>query len=399
MSQTLSQESLKKAKIGIFADDLGRKGMGTAVVLEEILAQFEEHFRESLDFYLIRRAGPCDHPLWTRAKKVEIPLLYLPKFAGFFSLLRFFIFTKERFDIVHFPRPALHLGFWLLKVFGKTKKIIVTFHGAPESGEIPIYETFVNRLNRWFIILFGKFFIDAVIVDSVSAKAPVASWYRINPKKIYPILLAAVPDFRAMSEEEKKEERKTLAGKYDLPFPYILTVSRLDPHKNVHRLIQAFSRLKEETKTSHKLVIVGGRHEPKYSDYVEYLVKALNLEEQVFFVPFIADEDMPALYALADIFVFVSLSEGFGLPLVEAMASETPVITSSISCLPEVMGDAAVLVNPYDVAVIKDAIKSVLEDNKLRSELIAKGRKRAEDFSWQKTAGETLELYRKVLNV
>jgi len=126
-------------------------------------------------------------------------------------------------------------------------------------------------------------------------------------------------------------------------------------------------------------------------------VQRLELEHYVRFTGYVEEEDLPALYNGADLFVFPSLYEGFGLPVLEAMACGTPVVTSNTSSLPEVAGDAALLVDPYDVEEIATAMRRILEDEALTAELRAKGLARAKEFSWERTARETIAVYEKVL--
>ncbi|PIT92441.1 MAG: hypothetical protein COU08_02500 [Candidatus Harrisonbacteria bacterium CG10_big_fil_rev_8_21_14_0_10_42_17] len=385
-----------RIRVGIMADGLGRKGMGTAVVLEELVREYTTTFKDEVEVVLLYREGECTHALCESTESVKIRIINLPKYRGFFSYLWFFIFTKEKFDIIHFPRPSFHPFFWLLKVFGKTKKIVATFHGAPESKDIPIFETGMNRFNRTMIMHWGQYFIDGVIADSDSAVEPIASYYKIPMKKITGILLATKRSPRKQ-ERSDDEEKQRLEEKYGIRFPYILSVGRLDPHKNVHRMVEAFANLKKTQNTQHQLVIVGGRHEPEYSKKVDAMIKKDNLENEIYIAPFIEEEDLPLLYQHADFFVFVSLSEGFGLPLLEAMQNGTPIITSSVSAMPEVTDGAAMTVNPWSVEEIQDAIKTLLTDNRKREELREKGFERLKDFSWQKTAEETYGVYKTVL--
>jgi glycosyltransferase involved in cell wall biosynthesis len=145
------------------------------------------------------------------------------------------------------------------------------------------------------------------------------------------------------------------------------------------------------------LVIVGARNFWKSSPVVKE-VKELGLKSYVRFTGYVPDEDLPAIYSGADLFVFPSIYEGFGLPVLEAMACGIPVVTSNTSSLPEVAGDAALLVDPYSVDEIAAAMRRVLCDPDVAAELCAKGLQRAKQFSWERTARETIAVYEKVLN-
>ena len=177
-------------------------------------------------------------------------------------------------------------------------------------------------------------------------------------------------------------------------FPYVLGVGNLQPRKNLLRLVEAFSRLKRNTGLPHQLVLVG-RAKWKESDLFDAIRKA-GVESHVLFPGYLPDEDLVTLYAHADMFVYPSLYEGFGLPVLEAMACGVPVVTSNVTSIPEVAGDAAVLVDPLDVAALTGAIGRVLSDEALRRALREKGPRRAAHFSWKQTALQTWAYYQRM---
>ena len=181
--------------------------------------------------------------------------------------------------------------------------------------------------------------------------------------------------------------------KYGLKKPYILYVGCADPHKNLKRLVKAFAQLSQNY--PHSLVLAGkitSRHKPIFD-----LVEELNLGHKVIFPDTIETEDLPSVYKNAELFAFPSLYEGFGLVLLEAMAAGTPVVTSNIASLPEVVGNAGILFDPYDELAIYEAMRTVLDNTPLQVEMKAKGRERAHMFSWGKTALETLCVYEDVI--
>jgi len=201
---------------------------------------------------------------------------------------------------------------------------------------------------------------------------------------------AAHTRYRPMSLESVDPALK----RYVIERPYILYVGSLEKRKNLPRLLEAYAYLRE-TLPGWKLVIVGGRKWK--SDPIYKAVQRLGLEPHVIFTGFVAEEDLPALYNGADLFVFPSLYEGFGLPVLEAMACGTPVVTSNTSSLPEVAGEAALLVAPTDVKAIAAAMQRVLSEPDLAAELRRRGLERASQFSWERTARETLAVYERVL--
>lgn len=185
-----------------------------------------------------------------------------------------------------------------------------------------------------------------------------------------------------------------IKSKYGLGEKYVLTVGVLSPRKNVGRLVEAYDRARIALAEKIDLVVAG----PPGWQYEEVYetVDKLGLKASVHFLGAVPLEDLPGLYNAAEMLVYPSLYEGFGLPVVEAMACGIPVITSNLSSLPEVAGDAALLVDPYNVAELAEVMARLLEDNKLRAEMVERGLKRAELFSWVKCASETLKTYREV---
>ena len=183
------------------------------------------------------------------------------------------------------------------------------------------------------------------------------------------------------------------AARYGLPKRYVLAVGTLEPRKNLTTLLRAFARLREGSAVDPAvgLVIAGARG--WLDDPIFEAVQSLGLERAVNFPGFVDDDDLPALYQGAELFVFPSLHEGFGLPLLEAMACGVPVVASNASALPEVAGGAALLVDPHDAEALAQAIARVLGDEALRARLRDAGVARAAQFSWQTAARRTLDAY------
>ena len=181
----------------------------------------------------------------------------------------------------------------------------------------------------------------------------------------------------------------------NLPPKFILFVGTLEPRKNLLTLLRAYAQFRRQTGTGHKLVLGGGLgwlYQPIFA-----AVEELDLRDDVMFPGFIPDEELPLWYNAADIFVYPSLYEGFGLPPLEAMACGTPTIVSDASSLPEVVGDAALVVNPYSPDEWAAALSSLCNDAQLRAALASRGLKRARGFSWTRMARETIKVYQNVL--
>jgi glycosyltransferase involved in cell wall biosynthesis len=169
-------------------------------------------------------------------------------------------------------------------------------------------------------------------------------------------------------------------------------VGTLEPRKNLTTLLHAYAMLRAEGCVKDLKLVVAGRTGWLYAEIFD-TVKTLALEEEVIFTGFVVDEHLPALYRGAQLLVFPSLYEGFGLPILEAMASGVPVITSTTASMPEVAGDAAILVDPYAPRAIAEGVARVLAEDRLREALIQKGLARAQGFTWDSVAQKTLELY------
>jgi glycosyltransferase involved in cell wall biosynthesis len=196
--------------------------------------------------------------------------------------------------------------------------------------------------------------------------------------------------------EPREEEVVRVRERYQLHSEFVLYAGNVKPHKNLERLIEAFYLVRKLGLDHLKLVLIGDDIS-KYAA-LRHAVHRHQLHKYVRFLGYLSQETLAVMYRLAGVFVFPSLYEGFGLPPLEAMASGTPVVTSNVSSLPEVAGDAAVLVDPYDPQAIADGIYRVLADERLRRDLRRKGLARARQFSWETSVRRVQEIYREVDN-
>lgn len=234
---------------------------------------------------------------------------------------------------------------------------------------------------------------DHILADSQNTAHDLSRLWDVPAGKVSVLYSGVEPRFRPVTDAA---ELARVRGRYDLPQNFIFTVGTLQPRKNYERLIRAFSQLWAAPEGhSHQLVVAGGKGWLYESIFDS--VRELGLDRGVLFPGFVDDEDLPALYTLADLFVFPSLYEGFGLPVLEAMACGTPVICSDASSLPEVAGDAALLVDPLDVEGWTQAMGQALNDEQLRRRLVARGLAQARRFSWERAAREVQRLCRSLV--
>ncbi|NIR49845.1 glycosyltransferase family 4 protein, partial [candidate division KSB1 bacterium] len=280
----------------------------------------------------------------------------------------------------------LHSMAFTSPLMGRTRSVVtvhdLTFVRYPEtlplSKRIYYQSTFKSSLRR----------AEKIITISESMRQEIVSTFGLDSEDVIAIPIAAGEEFFTPPDRDQTE---TVLQGLGVRMPYLLTVATLEPRKNLTVLLQAFDLLKRESDLPHKLVLTGKRgwFTPKNS----LVEKILGTRKDIIFTGYVPQQDMPALYAGADLFLFPSLYEGFGIPLLEAFATEVPVIGSDIPVHREVCGDAAMFVNPRDHAQWSNAILNLLNDTQKRKQLKAKGMKRLNDFSWKKTAERTLEVY------
>ena len=210
----------------------------------------------------------------------------------------------------------------------------------------------------------------------------------IREEKVITVYLGIDPVFLSPREPY---ERKLVMERYSIDYPYFLFVGNIDPRKNLRRLVTAYGKFVEKHKQRERLILIGKK--TSQADSELSIIEQLGLQNKVTYLGYVPRCDLLALYANARIFVFPSLFEGFGFPVLEAMACGVPVITSNISSLPEVTGDAAYYVTPDSVTSITRALEEVSSNSRLRNVMIKKGLKRAGQFRWERTASRTMDCY------
>ena len=232
---------------------------------------------------------------------------------------------------------------------------------------------------------------DRILTVSEASKRDILHFFNVPPDKISVVYNAIDERFWV---EPDPEDAARVRERFQLDHGFVLYAGTIKPHKNLVRLIEAFAELRKGEFEELKLLIIGD--EISKLPALRRAVHSHKLHKHVRFLGFVPDDTLAVLYRLAAVFVFPSLYEGFGLPPLEAMASGTPVVTSNVSSLPEVAGDAAILVDPYDVGSIVQGVRRVLTDPQLAAELRRKGLVRARDFSWERSVSRTHDIYKLV---
>ena len=246
-------------------------------------------------------------------------------------------------------------------------------------------------LNRPLVDLAARR-ADAIITVSQSAKRDIVRLYGLSPERVHVVHEAAAPSFRPVHDST---ERDRVRRRYGLADRFILYVGTIEPRKNLPNLIEGFSRRRKTGDLPHQLVCAGPYG--WLSRDIEDRIERLQVEDAVRFTGYVPFEDLPALYSLAEMFVFPSLYEGFGLPVIEAMACGTPVITGQVAALSEVAGGAVEHVDRLDAESLGEAMASLARSRERRENFSALGLRRAHSFSWERAARETLDVYRQTI--
>lgn len=294
-----------------------------------------------------------------------------------------FHLARGHFDLCH------SLAF--ISPFGSSTPSVVTVYDL----SFILYPDYFRPLNRLYLgwgTRVSTRRARRVIAISESTKQDLVRHLGLPADKIDVITPGVEPEFFLDGDGNALERfRRTRA----LPERFVLFVGTREPRKNIPALIRAFAQAKASARLPHQLVIVGG---PGWKDEaIERTIAEIGNGRDVLLRGFVPTEELPYWYGAADAFVYPSLYEGFGIPPLEAMAAGTPVIAGNLSSMPEAVGDAGLLINPRDETALAEAIVRVLTEQKLHGELTAKGRDRARQFTWERTAQATAQTYRRAL--
>ena len=277
----------------------------------------------------------------------------------------------------------------------KVCRYVVTIHDL-----VPLF--FPKSVPKKHLLFFRIFMkrvahtADLIVTDSEHSKHDIIRHLRVPEEKIRVIYLGYDPP---QKQDHDPQRAQALLRTFGITKPYLLFVGAIEPKKNLERLVEAFQMLRAKYARGNELQLVLAGGESWLAAGLHRKVRELQLERQVIFTGFVPDEDLAVLYKKAETFVFPSIYEGFGLPVLEAMSCGTPVVTSNVSSLPEIAGDAGMLVDPYHPKSICEGILRVLEDRSKREEMIRFGDRQAQRFSWRKSAEKTWQVYEEAMRM
>jgi len=306
--------------------------------------------------------------------------------------------AKVWFEQVSFPRACrgmdvAHVPYFAPPLYPSIPTVVTIHDLIPLI--LPAYKgSILVRFYTRLVSIAAKR-ATAIITDSHSSKRDIINLLNIPGEKVQVIPLAADERFKPGVGTAALDR---VRRRYSLPQEFILYLGGFDQRKNLNTLFRGFRGLKERLGDKCPLVIAGTlpSEDTAFFPHPRCLAEEVGVSDSVRFIGWVSEEEKPALYSLATLFLYPSLYEGFGLPPLEAMACGTPVIASNAASLPEVVGDGGVLVDPQEPAAWAEAMVSLLTSPQKRENLSAKGVEQAQRFSWQRTARETLEAYQQV---
>jgi len=372
--------------IGIISDSIDEYSGGIGVYTYQILKNFYQMDIENR--YHLIHYSKSDIELYNKNNEILIPKNRFMQGRGSYLFWRYITLPqklkKHPLDVVH---DTYELGPF---IFSQPFRKVITIHDLTpllfpnifKWGDVKLHQLLLKRtINQ----------ADKIITVSYNTQKDLMEYLDVPKGKIKVIYNGIDESFKTLTSEEIMGVKE----RYGLPKQFILSVGGLHPIKNIPRLLKAFYLARKDG-LKHKLVIVGGIIDK--TDDIFLTIKDLRLQDNIIFTGIIPHADLVAIYNAAELFIYPALYAGFGFPPLEAMSCGTPVITSSTSSLPEITGDAAILINPYNTNEIAKTIMGLLSNKEMMEILIEKGLKRIKMFNWEKTTHETIKVYNEVYN-
>jgi glycosyltransferase involved in cell wall biosynthesis len=322
--------------------------------------------------FVVKQLGPRLDPCW---EQISLPLMV----------------ARDQLDILHSPANTAPI------YLPARTKLVLTIHDVMyllPTQVLPPPPSLYHRLGRQYrrlVVPCVARQAAAIITDSNYSRQDIVKHLHLDVTQIEVVGGAANYACRIITQAETLA---TVRAKYALNSPFILALGAVDPRKNTARIMEAYERFRRRTSARYQLVLLGLPSTGQAQ--FRQLAQQLDIVDDVVLAGFVPEDNLVALYNAAELFVYPSLYEGFGLPILEAMTCGTPVITSPRGSLPEIAGDAAFMVDPLNVETIADGLWRVINDSTLRQELIVRGHIQTQKFSWRQAALQTLEIYQRI---
>jgi glycosyltransferase involved in cell wall biosynthesis len=364
------------------------RNSGLVTYIQNLLRAFGKIDKEDEFYIFTRKEIPSDLQFsYKNFHYIETPInSYCRQRKRIFYEQMIFPFLLSRYKIEVLFNPNIWGGpqFW----FGK--KITVLLDCA--LNRLEYFDSLYTKIHYKIIAFLNTKLSHKIVTISKFSKKEIAHFYKVPDEKIK-VTYLATPELK--KSKNLQLESKKILQKFNIKSPYFLYIGITGLRKNTLNLLKSFQIFNQKNKNI-DLVLAGEIDvDPKYN--VKELVRKLNIEENVILARYVTDKEKIVLYTNSLALLFPSLYEGFGLPVLEAQSLGVPVLTSNVSALPEVAGDAALYVNPYDIQDIAQGIEKLARDGNLCQELIEKGFENIKRFSWEKTAKETLKVLKEVI--
>jgi len=366
--------------IGIDARLYGLKQKGLGRYIQKLLKNLEKEDRVNKFIVFLRRENWDEYnPKNPNFKKVLADCRWYSFKEQFLMPWKI---KKEKVDLMHFPH--FNVPIFCFKPFVVTiHDLILKRFPTRRASTLGFFSYWFKNFIYQIIIFLTLKRAKKIIAISNYTKNDILRYFSVNPGKIEVIYEGGTVE---------KETIKECSLIDPIAQPYLLYVGNAYPHKNLERLIVAFDRLNKDYQTKLRLILVG-----EIDYFYSRIQKKFSNIQGLIFTDFVSDKELKTLYQNAVLYVFPSMCEGFGLPPLEAMNYGLPVISSNTTCLPEILGEAAVYFNPESIEEMAKKIKEVLEDKKMQQELILKGYERIKRYDWAKMAEETMKIYGRII--
>lgn len=370
----------KVKRIGLDARFYGPVGKGLGRYTQEIVDRVIK--QDTHNQYVVFLSQENFDSFYCSNKKVKKILIKARWYSVAEQIVFPFIIWRQKLDLMHFMHFNVPI-FTPVKFLVTIHDLILTKFPTTRASTLSPFFYKIKNLAYKIVIWVAIKRAKSIIAVSKFTRNDIIRQFNARKDKVK-LIYEGVSDFKNL----EKENSKNILNKYNIKKPFLLYVGNAYPHKNLERLIKAFLILKKDF-INLSLVLVGKedyfyKRLKNFLDYKKY---------NILFPGFVADDELGVFFQEAECYVFPSLYEGFGLPPLEAMAFSCPVVSSNRSCLPEILGDAAVYFNPEKEQDIVNKIKKVIKDDVLKKQMIAKGSQQIKKYSWQKAVEQTLKLY------